>query len=146
MPALSYPLEELVPHRQPMLLIDELLLFDAETKSLTAAVTIRPDWCESWVAIELMAQSAAALAGLMDKESGYTGVPRPGFLLGTRRLTLNLPRFEVGARYLVKATSIFNDHESASFACEILKDETLVAEATLNAYRPTDLAQFVQKL
>lgn len=144
MPALSYPLETLIPHRPPMVLVDEILAFDGEAKSVTAAVTIRPEWCESWVAIELMAQTAAALAGLQDRAEGYTGAPRPGFLLGTRKLTLRIPQFAVGQRYLIQATSLFSDQESASFACTIMKDETVVAEATLNAYRPTELTNLTQ--
>ncbi len=145
MPASSYPLEELLPHRPPMVLIDEIVSFDETEKAAVAHATIRETWSENWVAIELMAQTAAALAGLLDKADGYTGVPRPGFLLGTRKLTLELPRFEVGQTYAVTAKSVFSDDESASFECAIRCADAVVATATLNAYRPTDLVQFLKQ-
>lgn len=143
MPASSSELEDLLPHRPPMTLIDEVVAFDVESRSLTAAVTARREWCENWVAIELMAQTAAALAGRFDRESGYQGPPRPGFLLGTRKLDLRIPRFEPGRRYLIKATNVFADSEAASFDCEITDAGEAVATATLNAYRPEDMSAFL---
>ena len=127
-----------------MVLIDEIVSFDAAAGSLTAAVTPVPAWCENWVAIEYMAQTAAALAGKVDRLEGYAGPARPGFLLGTRRLDLGLDRFEVGVRYLVTATCAFSDAETASFDCAVTRDGDVVAKATLNAYRPRDIHGFME--
>jgi len=140
----SYSLAELLPHRPPMVLIDEIVDFDADARALTAAVTVREEWTGNWVAIEYMAQAAAALVGLFDRAEHATCPARPGFLLGTRRLTLELPRFEVGARYLVRVVNEFADAEAAAFVCTILSPagET-VATANLNAYRPADVAAFL---
>lgn len=143
MPASSLPLDEVLPHRPPMVLIDEIVSCDLKAGTLSAAVTVRREWCENWVAIEFMAQTAAALAGTVDRAEGYTGPARPGFLLGTRRLDLDLDRFEVGARYLITATCAFVDAETASFECEITRDGRTVAKATLNAYRPSDVQEFM---
>ncbi len=145
MPVSSYPLDDLLPHRPPMVLIDEVVSFDAEAKSLTAAVVAKPAWHESWVAIEWMAQTAAALAGESDRRAGYTGAPRPGFLLGTRKLELDVPQFDIGTRYLITATCVFEDAESASFMCEISDGTRSLARATLNAYRPTNAEQFIKE-
>ena len=145
MPASSYRLEELLPHRPPMVLIDEVVAYDASARQLTTAVTIREEWSENYVAIEFMAQTAAALAGIFDRERNPAHPARPGFLLGTRKLSLALPRFEVGRRYLITATDEFNDDETASFRCEIADaDDRIVATAMLNAYRPDDLKSFLQ--
>ena len=145
MPASSYRLEDFLPHRPPMVLIDEIVSFDKGSESLVAAVTAKREWCESWVAIEFMAQTAAALAGIADRESGYEGPARPGFLLGSRKLELNLERFEVGRRYLVKAACNFSDAEAASFDCSIEDGDVTVARATLNAYRPEDVKSFMEE-
>ena len=126
-----------------MLLIDEIVSFDETARELTAATTIRPEWRENWSAIELMAQASAALAGMSDKLAGHVGPARPGFLLGTRRLTLEVPAFEAGKRYLVTAKDVFGDDEAASFECTVRDGETVVARATLNTFRPRDVAVFL---
>ena len=141
----SCRLEELLPHRPPMVLIDEIVGYDLAARQLTAAVTVRDEWRENWVAVEFMAQTAAALAGLFDRESGARGAARPGFLLGTRKLTLPPEDFTVGRRYLVTAENVFHDDESASFACTVRDGEEVVASAVLNAYRPDDLDAFLRQ-
>jgi len=143
MPVSSCPLDDLLPHRPPMTLLDEIVSVDLAEGTLVAAFAGRREWRGNWVAIELMAQAAAALAGAADRAEGYAGPPRPGFLLGTRRLTLDLDAFEPGHRYRVRATRVFSDAESASFDCAVLDGERTVAAATLNAYRPPDVAAFL---
>lgn len=140
----SYSVTELIPHRAPMALIDEIVDIDLEEKELTAAIVIRGEWTGNWVAIEYMAQTSAALAGAYDRSERPDDPARPGFLLGTRRLTLDLETFEVGARYLVKARCEFRDAEAASFSCAIFDAEGKeVASAILNAYRPADVTEFL---
>ena len=39
----EWPLEELLPHRPPMMLIDAVESFDPEAKMLTAKVAITPE-------------------------------------------------------------------------------------------------------
>ncbi len=149
----SVPLEELLPHRPPMVLIDAVESFDAATKRLVARVTIGPNqlFCTSdgvpnWVAIEYMAQTAAALVGLYDKVTAPGAPARPGLLLGTRRLDLKLDRFEMGKTYFISAENVFSDDEAASFICSI-QDAAgdTVATATLSAYRPPDIEQFIKE-
>ena len=91
MPASSYRVEDVLPHRPPMMLLDEIVSVDEEDRSLVARATIRKEWSENWAAIELMAQAAAALAGVSDRISGSTLPARIGFLLGTRRMKLHVP-------------------------------------------------------
>ena len=149
----SVPLEELLPHRPPMVLIDAVESFDAATKRLVARGTIGPDqlFCTSdgvpnWVAIEYMAQAAAALVGFYDKVTAPGAPARPGLLLGTRRLDLKLDRFEMGKTYYISAENVFSDDEAASFICSI-QDAAgdTVATATLSAYRPPDIEQFIKE-
>jgi predicted hotdog family 3-hydroxylacyl-ACP dehydratase len=149
----SVPLEELIPHRPPMVLIDAVESFDAAAKRLVARVTIgenqlfcTSDGVPNWVAIEYMAQTAAALVGLYDKVTAPGAPARPGLLLGTRRLDLKLDRFEMGKTYFISAENVFSDDEAASFICSI-QDAAgdTVATATLSAYRPPDIEQFIKE-
>ena len=147
------PLDELLPHRPPMVLIDAVESFDAEAKRLTARVTIGENQMffdgqgvPNWVAIEYMAQTAAALVGYYDRHVAPGQPVRPGLLLGTRKLDLKLERFEAGKTYRIVAENAFSDSDAASFVCRI-EDDTgeTVATANLNAYRPPDMEQFLKE-
>ena len=149
----SWPIDELIPHRPPMRLIDEVESFDAEAKRLVARVTVTDrqlfftaGGVPNWVAIEYMAQTSAALAGCYDKFVAPEGQARPGLLLGTRRLELHLERFEEGRTYRIIAENEFCDSDAASFSCRIEdEDGKVVATANLNAYRPTDFKKFLKE-
>jgi predicted hotdog family 3-hydroxylacyl-ACP dehydratase len=126
-----------------MVLLDGIVSFDETGRELVAAATIREGWNGNWVAVELMAQASAALAGIFDRIASPGRPARPGFLLGTRRLSLDVPAFEVGRRYLVRSRNEFSDGESASFDCAVLDGERPVAHAILSAYCPADAAAFL---
>lgn len=147
MPQLPYTLEDLLPHRAPMILIDGIEEVDLEAKTLTAFVTVKPEWSKSHVAIEFMAQASAALAGYADKVRNPGQAARPGFLLGTRKMSLRIPEFEVGKRYTIEVRNEFGDDEAGSFSC-VVKDwnGNEVADAILNAYRPLNIEDFMKGL
>ena len=150
---MQFPLEDLLPHRPPMVLIDGVESFDAAEKRLVARVTITENQLfyteggvPNWVAIEYMAQAAAALVGCHDKYLAPDRPVRPGLMLGTRKMELRLARFEAGKTYRIMVENVFNDADAASFACRI-EDEAgeTVATATLNAYRPPNMEQFMKE-
>ena len=152
---MTWPLDDLLPHRAPMVFLDGVESFDFAARSLTATVLITPDHVlysptlggvPNWAAIEFMAQAAAALAGCFDKECDPTQPARPGLLLGTRRLDLRIESFAAGRTYRVTATNTFWDNETAAFACTVVDDAgTIVAEAALNAFRPPDFGTFIKE-
>ena len=152
---MNWSLEELLPHRAPMVFLDAVESFDSVERSLTATVSITPahvlysptlGGVPNWAAIEFMAQAAAALAGCFDKDRDPAKPVRPGLLLGTRRLTLHADSFAAGRTYRVTAASTFWDAETAAFACTIVDDAgTVVAEAALNAFRPPDFGAFLKE-
>jgi predicted hotdog family 3-hydroxylacyl-ACP dehydratase len=149
-PLADYPLTELLPHRAPMILIDGLLTH--ETDSLVTWVQIGPDspffdealgGVPNYVAIEYMAQSIAALAGL---EAKCRGEPiRVGFLLGSRKLALHAPLFKAGKTYQTKVTRLYQEDSGlAVFDCQILDADLLVASANVNVFQPQDTQAYVQ--
>ena len=147
------PLDELLPHRPPMVLIDAVESFDAEARRLVARVTIGENQLffdgkgvPNWVAIEYMAQTAAALVGYYDRHVAPGQPARPGLLLGTRKLDLKLERFEAGRKYRISAENAFSDSDAASFVCSIEDDSgATVATANINAYRPPDMEKFLKE-
>ena len=152
---MTWTLDDLLPHRPPMVFLDGVESFDSAARSLTATVSITPEHVlysttlggvPNWAAIEFMAPVAAALAGCFGKERAPAQPARPGLLLGTRRLELHTDSFVAGRMYRVTATSTFWDAETAAFACTVVDDAgTVVAEAALNAYRPPDFGTFIRE-
>jgi predicted hotdog family 3-hydroxylacyl-ACP dehydratase len=126
---------ELLPHRPPMLLVDELL--ECSPGRARAAVRLRADSpfmeagrVRALVAIEYMGQTAAACAGLLARTSG--GAPSVGLLLGTRELSLEVEHFHAGDTLTVEAERVAADERISSFRCQVRRGDALVAAAVLN--------------
>ena len=137
-----WPVEELLPHAAPMLLLDEALACHAE--GACAAVTLRPDHLlarpegvPAHVGVEFMAQTCGIWAGGMAKREG--GAARLGFLLGTRRYKAVRPFFHFGERLEITARLVFRDQGMGVFDCRISgAGGEILAEAQLSVYQPDD--------
>ena len=132
------PLTEVLPHRPPMILLDSIQSY--EPPEICCSVTIgeesmfaEPDGVPAIVAMEYMAQCAAAYAG-MQKHYGDGGGPQPGYLLGTRCIDLHVDRFRFADRLLVVAQHVWGRDGLASFDCEVTRDGRTMAIATLSVY------------
>lgn len=136
MDLLSYPIEELIPHRGTMRLIDRLVAFDEKEHCVVCEFIVRNKFSRSHVAIEYMAQASAVLAGLFDKIENPDLPPRIGFLMGSRKLKLDIENFHVGKAYQVKVKELFSDDNMGSFEAGIYDSGKEVASAILNAFRP----------
>jgi predicted hotdog family 3-hydroxylacyl-ACP dehydratase len=142
MSACPWPIEDLLPHASPMLLLDEALTCDGEGAG--AAVTIRPDHLfaraegvPAHVGIEFMAQTCGVWAGGAAKLEG--GAVRLGFLLGTRRYKAARPFFHFGERLEITARLVFRDQGMGVFDCRISgAGGEVLAEAQLSVYQPDE--------
>lgn len=132
------PVVELLPHRGRMLLLDEVV---ASGPGFTACrVVIRPDSSfveggrvPGLVAIEYMAQTVAAYAGL---EARGQGRPvRIGYLLGTRELSLEIDEFQVGDDLLIEVHHQFGDELIGAFDCTVRCRGRIVASGCLTVYQ-----------
>jgi predicted hotdog family 3-hydroxylacyl-ACP dehydratase len=136
-----YPIEALLIHRPPMLLLDKVTGYN-ETE-VVASVTITEssrflssEGVPGHVAIEFMAQACGAYAGAMALDAGAP--VKIGLLLGTRMCTVLVPWFRVGDQLIVSASIVFHDEQLAAFDCKIEIGGRLVAEAQLKVYQPQD--------
>ncbi|MFK4753976.1 ApeP family dehydratase [Oceanobacter antarcticus] len=148
-PTPAFTVEELVPHRGEMSLLDRILAYDAD--SLCAEVVIQPqssfcgpDGVPGWVGIEYMAQAIAAWAGTAAKQEG-TAV-RVGFLLGSRRFSSSCSCFPVGARLHIQVERLLQDSSGlGSFDCSIRFDQEQ-QQARLNVFQPQDVSNFMESV
>jgi predicted hotdog family 3-hydroxylacyl-ACP dehydratase len=88
----------------------------------------------AWVALEYMAQCAAAHGGLVARARGEA--PRAGLLLGTRRLRLALEAFEPGSTLFVSARHRAGETGLLAFDCEVCDAAggPALAEGRLHVY------------
>ena len=131
------PIRELLPHRGKMLLLDEVV--DAGPASVTCRVHIRSSssFVEAGrvpglVALEYMAQTVGAYAGLRAREQG--GPVRIGYLLGSRDVQLSGRDFLVGDDLVVEAHHVFGDEAIGAFDCKVTRLGTVEASGRLNVY------------
>jgi predicted hotdog family 3-hydroxylacyl-ACP dehydratase len=144
-----YPIERLLPHAAPMILIDKVVGW-SETE-LMAEVTVRANsmflrpgrGVPAHVAIEWMAQSCGALTGVQALESGEP--VRIGFLLGTRNFSASVPWFPLGSILQVTVSATFRDQETAVLDCTVAEAATVRAQARLTVYQPRDLTKILGK-
>jgi predicted hotdog family 3-hydroxylacyl-ACP dehydratase len=142
-------LRKLLPHREPMILIDRLSEVHAE--HLDAEVTIRPDSqflrggsVPVWVGVEYVAQACAAFAGM---EAYQRGEPaRAGFVLAVRGYKPTVSGFELGSRLRVRVTLVHRDPSGLSMVegkITLQGSETALVESTMTVYEVPDLLQFL---
>ena len=136
-------LATVLPHEEPMILIDDIIGYSIEEKWLKTCVTIREDslffdktlnGVDSVVGIEYMAQTIGCYAYFRKKLSE----PKIGFLLGTRLYNNAIKTFELGKTYYIHVKEVFVA-EIYSFECFIYNDkDEEVASATINVYQNED--------
>lgn len=135
------PIESLIAHDHPMILVDRVLASTDDRIQTLVVLTenspfIQDGAVPAYVCIEYMAQSVAAYSGLQAKKKGEK--VKVGFLLGARKLNLHKNRILTGSNLVVDADIIYNDGEMASFDCSVSWEGQAVADARMNVYQPVD--------
>jgi predicted hotdog family 3-hydroxylacyl-ACP dehydratase len=147
-----YPVETTLPQRPPMMLIDQIVA--RETGKITVSMTVhakalfyRPgQGMPVHVALEWMAQACAAYAGSDARDGG--GVPRLGFLLGTRDFRATRAWFAEGERLYVGAQLDYHDEDLARFSCGVaeVRDGPAVVQASLTVFHPRDATAVIGRV
>ncbi len=143
-----YAIEEVVPHRQDMCLLQRILRWDqdsieAELVVPATGLFIEDGEMPAWIGIEYMAQAIAAWAGCRAREAG--SVPQLGFLLGSRRYSSQRSGFPSGSRLRVQARrELLGDNGLGLFACRILAGEEEWAVANVSVYEPADAKAYLE--
>ncbi len=135
------PIERLLPHRPPMILLDDVVAWNGT--AISTSVTIRPETLfreaegvPAHIGIEYMAQTCGSFAGAQAIEAGRP--VRIGFLLGTRRYTAHRPWFRLGDRLTVTASLVYADEAMANFDVRIEVSGVLAAAAQLTVFQPPE--------
>jgi predicted hotdog family 3-hydroxylacyl-ACP dehydratase len=132
------PVEALLLHRPPMLLIDAVTHYGDDRASCALTVRSVPpfgsdDTVPGLVALEYMAQAVGAYVGLRARELGQPILP--GFLIGVPELDVGVASFRVGERLTATVHRTWGDNQLGSFDTTLERDGERLASATLRAVR-----------
>lgn len=143
-----YDLTKILPHKPPMILLDDIIEVDIENNRLVSMFEIYPQkllyekgkGINTLTGIEFMAQTIGCYAYFKNncKE------PKPGLLLGTRLFNNKINYFEEGKQYKVCIQEVFTDNEIVAFDCIIYDNENEeIASATINAYQNANIKELL---
>ena len=135
----KYDLTKILPHKPPMILIDDIKSINPDEHYLISEFRVYPEkifyekgkGINSLAGIEFMAQTIACYSYF---KSGCEE-PQPGLLLGTRLFNNKTDYFTEGKNYQVKVHEVFTDNEIVVFDCLIYDNDNEIASATINAYQ-----------
>lgn len=132
---------DLIPHREPMLLINRIL--DLSARRAETLVKIDTDTpfattlgVPSWIGLEYMGQTSALIAGFQEREG--LSEPQLGFLMGSRKYHSAADHFVLhqDLRIICEEGALVGS-SLANFNCTIhqVSSDQLIASASLSVFR-----------
>ncbi len=116
------PVASYLPHRPPMLLIDDIV--EVTSDRGVVRTTIHPDCVfaidgrvHPTAMIEFVAQACAIAVGVTASREGKP--PRTGIILGCREITFSVDSFAVGDELVITTERVFGQTQLAAFACTV---------------------------
>jgi predicted hotdog family 3-hydroxylacyl-ACP dehydratase len=129
------PVIDYLPHRPPMLLIEEII--DVKKTIAICRTTLRPDCVfavdgkvHASAMIEFVAQTCAIAAGVTSSREG--GPPRLGFIIGCREVRFPVEWFDVGDVLTFTVTKILGEEQIAAFNGLVHRDGVLCTQIQLS--------------
>jgi len=110
----AWPLDGLLPHAGPMVLLDKVLAVEDET--VRAVATVRRDGLfagphepgvPAWVGMEYLAQTIAAWSGVHERARGRP--VHPGYLVGARSFHSSVGTIPWGVVLTIEAERLLED-------------------------------------
>jgi len=132
---------ELIPHREPMLLINQIVNLTANRSETLVVIDeqtpfVTEHGVASWIGLEYMGQTSALMAGFQEREGLCE--PQLGFLMGSRKYQSDVEYFtlEQTLRVICEEGALVGS-SLANFNCTILNADTdaVLASASLSVFR-----------
>lgn len=144
----QFPVSEVVPHSGLMSLLTRITDYgddwlQAEVDITDDSLFLQEQGVPSYVGIEYMAQAVAAYAGIQEKFDDKE--PKIGFLLGTRRYSVNTEWFPLGSTLTIHVTREMVAENGLHVFLTELKTAQIKASASLNVFQPDDPEQFLKE-
>lgn len=148
----SYSIEQVLPHRQPMILIDRLCQYDEETAICSVKITESSLFYDptkqavpSYIGVEYMAQAIAAFAGADALDAGLE--VEVGYLLGSRKYQPTTAWFALGSELNIHVSRLYEEESGLRvFQCQIKHNDQELVDAKINVFLPQRAALNSQSL
>jgi len=135
---MNIAVETLIPHRDRMALIEEVL--DVDEQSCTTAATVRESWplfaggtVDALTLIELVAQTACAGGGWKKRRDGNaTG---GGWLVGIRNGEFYENRVPLHTRLITQTVNLYSLDDYHVFEGTVKANSTVICRMTIQALR-----------
>ena len=115
----------------------------AEIDIVPESVFADDEGVPAWVGLEYMAQAIAAYGGRKERETG--GVPKIGFLLGSRKYECDAEVFAPGQKLEVRVqVEMISENGLNVFNCR-LQGQGVSATAVVNVFQPDDAEKFLEQ-
>ena len=146
-------LDDIILHKPPMRLIDDILCIDENFAKCTAKISrdhlfyqTEIDGVYAWIGIEMMAQTAAAYVyGIMAGKENQNAA-KIAFLTSVRQFNANVDYYPCGSSLTVIAHKNLLEESYAVFDCEIWQEERKIASAKISAYQHKTAINFNEEL
>jgi predicted hotdog family 3-hydroxylacyl-ACP dehydratase len=129
------PVADYLPHRPPMLLIDDIV--EVTAHRAVCRTTIHPDCVfaidglvHPTAMIEFVAQACAIYVGV---GSARAGDPQPlGLIMACREISFDVDSFAVGDELMIVANKVFGQKQLAAFTATVARGDALCATIQLS--------------
>jgi predicted hotdog family 3-hydroxylacyl-ACP dehydratase len=149
----DFNLDDIILHKPPMRLIDDILCIDENFAKCTAKISPNHlfyqadvDGVYAWIGIEMMAQTAAAYVYGITAGKEAQDVAKIAFLTSVRQFNASVDYYPCGSSLTVIAHKNLLEESYAVFDCEIWQEECKVASAKISAYQPKSSTEFNEEL
>jgi predicted hotdog family 3-hydroxylacyl-ACP dehydratase len=132
----GFALEDLLPHREDMLLIDDVLEVDA-CSALTEAVVNKSypmagvKDVPPVIMVELAAQTAGVCNALTRIKKEGKDSSKMGWLVGVKRAQFSVNSIALGSRLLIRSENSHEFDMLREVSCVVHLDDVLIGEMTL---------------
>jgi predicted hotdog family 3-hydroxylacyl-ACP dehydratase len=132
--------DSLLPHRGPMLLIDEILTLDDSCAVTSSVVTGKWPLCDGRnaspiVLIELAAQTAGIHNGFIREKKEGTAAGTRGWIVGIRQARFWVDALPVGTRLVTRTENQMEFEGFRDICGRVAIEERMVAEIALQLLR-----------
>lgn len=135
----EYALDQLIPHRDGMRLIDRLI--SANQREAITEATPTKHWplrqsnhIGSLVAVEISAQTAGILVGHQARRIKGASLQGKGWLVGIKKAAFHQDRFQIGTTICIHAHLGFSYNTFHEIETEVFVNDTLAATIMLQVF------------
>lgn len=133
-------LEDLLPHRGDMVLIDEVLEVD-RISAVTRSV-VKKGWpladrdgVRSLILVELAAQTAGVCNGWDRIKSQGVNSDKTGYLVGIKRARFHVARVPFAVTVVARADNTYSFGNLREVSCTVHRQDTCLAEIILQVFQ-----------